>query len=532
MRTNHNHHSHNNRRRNATTATTTMVNINESSLPTRFQKRRSKRRPAYAILSLKYYYVWLIFGIAILYLVHIYYSPDPEYHRKPMRTGRVQVAADTTKAAACKYHGNCPTGTVCERIKGPPGVGPDSGPGKCLPYMGGDNETIFDPNQQKRHDTCVSQCLTELKHDEAYFYGSDPIIEKTSLANHGHGCVITFKRTLRVKKEERIPIEEWMNTRFHRVVRVDLSPSYGHSRTEWNALCDFPCTSEQDCDNNDECSSRYHGPRQTQTCRRRPETPSMQNDMVIVTGADDAYYYALRNFAASLKYWAPRSKLVVYNLGMKASNLEKVKRYSNVIELAWEDGIPSTYPPHVQKLYTYAWKSLAINETVHKYKSIFWLDAGATFTGPITAIQDIIHQHGIFLVHGQDNDMKALSHPDTYKWFGIKNKDNFQAGPHYAGGIQGHVYPSRYIDTIVVPNAKCALDVHCIAPEGASMGNHRFDQTSLSILAYGKHVRTPHYTEYLAGDRKQLNANMSLSNGRQIMWTARAMCSYYNFVNL
>jgi hypothetical protein len=254
--------------------------------------------------------------------------------------------------------------------------------------------------------------------------------------------------------------------------------------------------------------------------------------MVIITGADDAYYSALRNFAASLKYWAPEHKLVVYNLGMKDSYLDQIKSWSNVLEVAWQDGIPITYPPHVQKLETYAWKSLAINETVHKYRSIFWLDAGATFTGPITPIQDIIHQYGIFLVHGQDTNMKKRSHPDTYKWFGIKNKDTFQAGPHCAGGIQGHVYPSRYIDTIVVPNAKCALDVKCIAPKGASMGNHRFDQTSLSILAYGKHIQTPHYTEYLAGDRKQLHANMSVSNGQHVMWTARATCAYYNFVDL
>ena len=510
-----------------------MVNINERSLLPTKQRRRIKRRPEYAILSIKYNYLRLILGVVILYWLHIYCSHDPEYPSKPTGTSRIQVqevAADTTNAAACKYHGNCPTGTVCVGPRSDSGSG--SGSGKCLPYLGAGNESMLDPKQRKRHEICVSQCLTELKHDEHYFHETDPVIEKTALANHGHGCVITFRRTLSVKKEEQIPIEEWMSTRFHRVVRVDSSPSYGHSWTQWDALCDFACTSDKDCDNNDECSSRNDGPPQTKTCRRRPETPSVQNHMVVITGADEAYYDALRNFAASLKYWAPQHKLVVYNLGMEAWQLEEIKRYSNVIELAWQDGIPSTYPPHVRKLETYAWKSLAINETVHKYKSIFWLDAGATFTGPITPIEDIIHQHGIFLVHGQDDDMKRLSHPDTYKWFGIKNKDTFQAGPHCAGGIQGHMYPSRYIDTIVVPNAKCALDIDCIAPKGANMGNHRFDQTSLSILAYGKHVQAPHYTEYLASDREQLPANMSLSNGRHVMWTARAECDYYNFVDL
>jgi hypothetical protein len=515
-------HSHPNRRRNNNVEgfkTTTIVNIDETSLPSP-PKRRMKRRPEYAILSLKYY-LWLILGVAILYLV-----------RKHTRTSELL-------GPPCKYNGNCPTGTVCEIIKEPPGgggVGVGPGPsGQCLPYMGRGSETIRTLKRRKRHETCVSQCFFELQHDENYFYGSDPVIEKTSLANHGHGCVITFTRKV-AKKQKRLPIEEWMTTRFHRVVRVDSSPSIGHTWTEWNALCDFPCSPYQHCDEREDikeglvCSARNKGPRQTRTCHQ-PETPTPVQDMVIITGADDAYFDGLRNFAASLKYWAPQHKLVVYNLGMTDSHLDKIKRWSNVLELAWQDGIPSTYPPHVHKLHTYAWKSLAINETVHKYRSIFWLDAGATFTGPITPIQDIIHQHGMFLVHGQDNDMKRLSHPDTYKWFG-KNKNTFPAVPHCAGGIQGHVYPSRYIDTIVVPNAKCALDVKCIAPEGANMGNHRFDQTSLSILANEKHIQAPHYTEYLAAGRNQLHANMSLSNGQHVMWTARASCDYYNFVDL
>ena len=48
--------------------------------------------------------------------------------------------------------------------------------------------------------------------------------------------------------------------------------------------------------------------------------------MVIVTGADQGYYNALRNFAASLKYWAPERKLVVYNLGMSDLQLKDIPK--------------------------------------------------------------------------------------------------------------------------------------------------------------------------------------------------------------
>jgi len=173
---------------------------------------------------------------------------------------------------------------------------------------------------------------------------------------------------------------------------------------------------------------------------------------MITTGTDVMYFHALENFAASLKYWAPKSKIAVYNLGMTEEQLATVQKWPNVHRIHWRNGFPSHFPEHINNLHNYAWKSLAINESVHEYKSIFWLDAGATFTGPIDPIREILHRDGIFLVKGQDANMKDLSQPATYNWFGYE-KDSFMGGPHFAGGIQGHVYPSRYIDTIVVPNA-------------------------------------------------------------------------------
>jgi hypothetical protein len=137
---------------------------------------------------------------------------------------------------------------------------------------------------------------------------------------------------------------------------------------------------------------------------------------------------------------------------MSDEQIDRVEKWPNVHRIHWKDGIPRSYPPHMQNLKNYAWKSIAVNESVHEYKSIFWLDAGATFTGPLDPIQDILHRDGIFLVKGQDASMKQLSHPSTYKWFGF-DKETFVGGPHFAGGIQGHVYPSRFIGTIVVPNA-------------------------------------------------------------------------------
>lgn len=106
-------------------------------------------------------------------------------------------------------------------------------------------------------------------------------------------------------------------------------------------------------------------------------------------------------------------------------------------------------------------------------------------------------------------------------------KKSFVSGPSYAGGIQGHVYPSRYIEEIVIPNAICAWNKRCIAPASASLENHRFDQTSLSILAYQSTLRVPSYTEFVAAQATQLKPNLSLPSPPFILYTARQRCQYY-----
>jgi hypothetical protein len=463
--------------------------------------------------------------------------------------------------------------------------------GECQPYRGPRNDTVsvsgvsattttttksrtkrqVQQQQWRHHDICVSSCWDELQWDEWFYYRSKPIILQTYLASNGHGCVVTYTRqTMETKPDMAPALEEWMAGRFQRVVRVDPWIPQPHDQSfqqsqrqeqppikkqqqqqqplpqnpvRWNALCNVPCQNNQDCATGMICvSNHFMHHEEKKTCQHEAFSPSSSSktttaavpsnnhrddDMVIVTGANSHYFRGLKNFAASVQYWAPRHQLVVYNLGLTADQLAQVQSWPVVQALHWPQGIPESYPLHVRtNLQNYAWKSIIINETVHMYKSIFWLDAGATLVGPIQPIQEILHQTGLFLVHGQDDDMKPKSHRGTYAALGY-DKSTYQGGPHCAGGIQGHVYPSRYIDTIVIPNAQCALDESCIAPPISSLNNHRYDQTSLSILAYQYHVAAPHYTEYLAASRNQLRSDMSQSN-RMIIWTARNSCQYYS----
>ena len=243
------------------------------------------------------------------------------------------------------------------------------------------------------------------------------------------------------------------------------------------------------------------------------EIPSV----TIVTAANDLYAEALENLVASAKFWAPEHPVVVYNLG--GLDVDKVRSWSNVAAVEWEDGIPSDYPPHVHHPKKYAWKPIILNETVHRYHSVLWLDAGSTLRGPIDPVEQVLREEGVFLVKGQDNNME-LAHPSSFQYLGVP-LDRTQ--PHYAGNTQGYTL-NHYVDSIVIPNAKCALIAACIAPEGSSLSNHRYDQTTLSILAYQAHA--PHQTGYLAVSRDQLEHDIRRPSSRFI-WTSRGESREY-----
>ena len=484
----------------------------------------TRKRSGQSRLEKSFLFLGLIFALGLLLLGNnIHYSLPTNRHTESTLANSLyefknKEILGKKDGLNCRYAGHCPVGKICDT-------------GKCVEYLTADTRAQ-DVSNYPQHDTCVQACMRELTLDEFYQDQSKPILKKSFALPNQYQCALIFAREP-AKWDNPPSLEEWMQTRFRHVVRTDpMSHPFATNSTaesnDWKALCNYPCEDDQDCPKDVKCLGRkaYNGTvpilEAPKTCNR-PTRLSRSNDVVFVAASNGRSFRGLWNFVASVRFWAPGCRIAVYNLGMKQKHIKQIKSWVDVT-LFWEAGIPKTYPNHVQEVSNFAWKPIIINETVHRYKTILYSDAGSTIVGPIRPIQEILHREGLFLAKGQDQHMYKNSHPGAYRWFGY-NKSTFKSGGHFAGSVEGFVWPSRYIDTIVIPNAKCALDVLCIAPN-TDHRMHRYDQTSLSILSYQKFVHAHHWTEYLAAQKEQLSEDPTKPN-RFVIYTSRGFYSWY-----
>ncbi|GKZ01002.1 hypothetical protein MPSEU_001051700 [Mayamaea pseudoterrestris] len=454
---------------------------------------------------------------------------EPLIHKVLKRRGSDQDEwpPPTNNGSICWFDGQCMERTVCSPN--------EESFGTCVSFgLQSNTEKGPEPAAQ----ACVDACVAELQVDEHFYHETWPNVQASynfDSDSYPSGCTVIFKREPQGNHfiyldeldrnapphiEVSPSVKQWVDHRFRHVKRVDpLNDDANDSR--WMALCSHPCETDSDCMTR---MSKTAFVCLQGSCQRNVDYWPHQN-VTIVTGATSSYFHGLTNLVASANYWAPFAKVVVYNLGgLEQTEKDEIRSWPNVLSLEWPDGVPKDLPPHVHEGKKYAWKPPIVNETLHKYGSIFWLDAGSTLTGPIEPAIDVLHRQGIFLVKGQDTDMQ-LSHPGSYEWFGY-DKSTMATGPHFSGNTQAFLYPSRYVSSVVIPNAACALDIDCIAPEGSFIRNHRYDQTTISILAYQPKVQLGHYTEFLAADQRQLNDDLSKPSFK-FVWTSRQGCQYY-----
>ena len=352
-------------------------------------------------------------------------------------SNRPQISfTDWNRFPICRYDGHCPVGSTCAV---PPSFVTALGVCEPIALSKSPKQTsslaltsrATSKTISANDEACFEACKAELDLDEHYYQYSWPeSIWNESLTSVGRpaGCAIVYKRTAEGNRyADREPdgvdiyetdlADEWFyKIRLRHVIRVDPYDPSDPDDDRWMAYCLRPCQSNADCathndDNKDATTNGFVC--EQGVCQRNPaywernDMVPAKTDLVVVTGLTGTFYGGVCNLAASLRYWAPKVKLVVYNLGgLSEQQKDTIRSWENCIALEWPDGVPNEYPPHVSVGKIYAWKPIIIKEALLKYKTIFWLDGGSVVVGLLDIVEKILHRTGIVGFKGQDGGMQ------------------------------------------------------------------------------------------------------------------------------
>jgi hypothetical protein len=205
----------------------------------------------------------------------------------------------------------------------------------------------------------------------------------------------------------------------------------------------------------------------------------------VASAASSHFFDRLENLIGSLHIWESELKVVIYDVGLTASQLQTIACWNQKkIHVSVRPFNFSRYPPHVRELKNYAWKVLAVADAVKHDKIVLWMDSGLEVRQHLDVVRGIISVDGYVSALQHDN-VEKLTHPGMLKRLGL-NMNEFRGKHFCAGSLQGFIRGGKAEKDILEPAFKCAMDASCIAPKGANRKNHHFDQSIFTMLAYHK----------------------------------------------
>jgi len=208
--------------------------------------------------------------------------------------------------------------------------------------------------------------------------------------------------------------------------------------------------------------------------------------LIIVSAADESYFYSVQNLFDSLQMFEKSSTLIFYDIGL--NNDQKNKFKSNFPEVIYKNFKFDSYPDFVSrkdkdgKTGSYAWKPQIIKECINEYKTnVLWLDAGCKINKKLKLIRIVLNVKGLY-VASSDGKIFEWTHSESIEKINLPkkylNKNNF------AGGMVGINPQKKYGKKLLEEWADLSLNQDTIAPKNSSRKNHRQDQSILTMLIY------------------------------------------------
>lgn len=213
----------------------------------------------------------------------------------------------------------------------------------------------------------------------------------------------------------------------------------------------------------------------------------MVSKLLIITGASSNHFKSLLQLLQSIKRFAPKTNVQIYDLGLTPEELFQLSGNYKVVTFEF-----NKYPNHVAlKAESYAWKPIIISQVVRTQlkrrqrtmgrEIVFWLDAGCMLCNSLGSICYETLRIGIYSPVSSGN-ISDWTHPRCLNAMNIHNNKLLLQNKNRSGGVVCISLCSRDAVSLIQQWGSFALLPSIICPRGSSRDNHRQDQSILSIL--------------------------------------------------
>ena len=220
--------------------------------------------------------------------------------------------------------------------------------------------------------------------------------------------------------------------------------------------------------------------------------------LVVVSAFSSNHFNEAQDMIASIQHNLPHTKLIIYDLGLSASQKGLVQNYCNVEYRSFNF---SRYPSHTRNLRTYAFKPLIVNEISKEYEVVMWADASVRVMQPFAAT--LFPYFGIFPflsgpLYSKPYPIVSLTHDGMLKYLNITQSREELKDFITLQACNWILWMNTLMrEKLLKYWVNCALHQDCIAPKGSrrspckfeggtNLGNffncHRYDQSALNFI--------------------------------------------------
>ena len=213
----------------------------------------------------------------------------------------------------------------------------------------------------------------------------------------------------------------------------------------------------------------------------RAKTP----ELLILTGADAAYYRCLLQLLASIERVdrARSLRVIAYDLGLTARQRTRIARSFPRLELRHYElsAQPAFMRIRARALNSNAWKPQLIEAVLGECSEpLLWLDSASVLLRQPQRLVHWIRATGLYTPFGGHSSIARWTHESTARYLGFSVAE---LSPRMrASGVFGVDPQNARARALVRRWATLCREPACVAPAGALRSAHNFDQSVLNLL--------------------------------------------------